>query len=549
MDDKKLINQPRDLKVALYPHQLKSVWVMEDHEENRSQVYKMDIYETDIGFLSDAVGYGKTLSMVSLVLRDRMVWDMSSKYTKKKVKSYGNNCVVRRCGELLEKINCTLILVNKSLVDQWKSELDHTPLKVKYLTSAKNISFFTPCEYDVVVVTQTTYNALLSKFVNCCWKRFIYDEPGSLKVSSMRNVYAGFHWFVTSTPKSIVSLHRSCRSSWMYNFINKDEYNLFSKYLPLITVKNTTDYLEKSWIMPKTTHHYWDCYQNMYKNVMGFVNPTVLRMIGAGNIEGAIRHLGGSKTSHVVDLVRRKKMEELEEILSKIKIYNLRCDEKKIKKWTVEKEKVDSQLIEIDNRFREILTSDCSICYETISKPVMDPSCHNIFCGECILKWCSCNDTCPLCRSTIDPSKLVYIETSIAGVKKNSDSDGDEKERLDKCSVIKKLFRKNKNSKFLIFSEWDKTFSVIKRAIGDVKIATLKGTSNQMTETLNDFRNGDCNILFLNSHKDGSGLNLPEVTDIIIYHKMDTYTQSQIIGRATRIGRSIPLNVHHLISV
>ena len=39
-------------------------------------------------------------------------------------------------------------------------------------------------------------------------------------------------------------------------------------------------------------------------------------------------------------------------------------------------------------------------------------------------------------------------------------------------------------------------------------------------------------------------LIFPETTDIIFYHKMSDLKEKQAIGRAERIGRKIPLNVH-----
>ena len=53
-------------------------------------------------------------------------------------------------------------------------------------------------------------------------------------------------------------------------------------------------------------------------------------------------------------------------------------------------------------------------------------------------------------------------------------------------------------------------------------------------------------VIFLNSKYNGAGINLQEATDIILYHEMNFNTETQIIGRANRIGRKIPLNVHHL---
>jgi len=60
------------------------------------------------------------------------------------------------------------------------------------------------------------------------------------------------------------------------------------------------------------------------------------------------------------------------------------------------------------------------------------------------------------------------------------------------------------------------------------------------------FKDGKLKVIFLNSSFDGAGLNLQEATDIILYHDMPPHTQSQIIGRANRIGRQLPLHVHHL---
>jgi SNF2 family DNA or RNA helicase len=173
----------------------------------------------------------------------------------------------------------------------------------------------------------------------------------------------------------------------------------------------------------------------------------------------------------------------------------------------------------------------------------MESSCQNIFCGECFLKWQQTNNTCPLCRNTTIPENLIYIKTE----------DVDKKQLLDK-KEIKKTKKDHlydiisQKGQFLIFSEWNETFYAIRHIISDFSYAELKGSINQRSKIIQDFKQGHIKILFLNSKNDGSGLNLQEVTDIIIYHQMDNRTQTQIIGRANRIGRKIPLNIHHLVN-
>ena len=76
--------------------------------------------------------------------------------------------------------------------------------------------------------------------------------------------------------------------------------------------------------------------------------------------------------------------------------------------------------------------------------------------------------------------------------------------------------------------------------------AHIKGSIKTREINLERYRNGNIQVIFLNASYNGSGLNLQETTDIILFHEMPTNNLSQILGRANRIGRKIPLNVHHL---
>ena len=60
------------------------------------------------------------------------------------------------------------------------------------------------------------------------------------------------------------------------------------------------------------------------------------------------------------------------------------------------------------------------------------------------------------------------------------------------------------------------------------------------------FKNGHIQVIFLNANFNGAGINLQETTDIIVFHEMENNLLTQIVGRANRIGRKIPLNLHYL---
>ena len=76
----KLVNQPPDLKVKLYPHQLASIYRMEEFESNNI-IYKDNcIIDTKMGVNADISGYGKTMSMIGLISRDKMEWNLEKPF-------------------------------------------------------------------------------------------------------------------------------------------------------------------------------------------------------------------------------------------------------------------------------------------------------------------------------------------------------------------------------------------------------------------------------------------------------------------------------------
>ena len=75
-------------------------------------------------------------------------------------------------------------------------------------------------------------------------------------------------------------------------------------------------------------------------------------MIEIGNIEGAIIALGGNKTSNIVDVILEKKKNELAELEVKIQIYRLRQDDNKILEIEDKKSRINSQINDLDNKYK-----------------------------------------------------------------------------------------------------------------------------------------------------------------------------------------------------
>ena len=414
-EDNEMILQPKNLQIKLFNHQLTAIKFLEKREASNllpvNNIFSQGNIKTNVGIFADITGYGKTASIIGLLMRDKMSWDLKTDYLHSSISAnYGNGRIIKINKEYYSRFNCNLIITNQSIIGQWKSELSNfTDLKFTCIVNKKKCDNIDPEKFDILLCSPTMFNRLVSKFPNHAWKRLIFDEPTTTKIPSMKSIMAGFYWFVTATPYMLTSMGRINRT----NFLN----SLFCNYMPMETfekliVKNDDDYVLNSFSLPQTSHIYHKCKQPLYQLINGLISDNVLEMVSAGNIEGVIRALGGNKTDNVLELVKGKKKEELDEINHKIQRYEKRKDEDRVKIWKDKQTQTLSQLTLLENRFKNILEDPCNICLDNLDKPALVPCCQNIFCGKCILQWLKNKNTCPLCRDrNLNTSKITYIET------------------------------------------------------------------------------------------------------------------------------------------
>ena len=541
------IAQPHNLRRMMYPHQLASAHEMEKLEKERCVTLQHSIYiYSTLGLLADETGYGKTISMIAVILRDKMDWNMETPFVKEKIEIEGGGRIQVVKKEEMTRVKTTLVLVSPGVYPQWQEELSYTPLKYTGITNKKDIDLIEPGDYDVMLITPPLYNKFMMTHSKTAWKRFVFDEPGHVRVAGMREITAGFTWFVTATPEAIVHHHRQCRGSMMMNMIGKDYY-VFSDHLNVVTIKNQREFLRSSYDMPQPQHIYHECYDKVYNAIKNFGMHNISRMIEAGNIDGAIIALGGTRTSNIFELIKQRKMEEMEEVKAKINIASIRNDLDRLEDWTEQKKRLDRQIEEIDSKFSEMLRSNCQICLEPIKDPVMEPSCQNIFCGFCLIEWLKNKLSCPLCRADIDPKDLICIKDKCEQtVIDEMEMPPARKTKQEKLLEI--IEGKGPGEKVLIFSNNERSFNSISKCLEEKSqmYEQIKGTLSHQKNILERYKEKDLNILLLHCVQNGAGLNLQVTDHIILYHEMPAYVQNQIIGRANRIGRKRPVKIHHL---
>lgn len=536
------VEQPREFKVNLYPHQLRSIFMMEKMEREKEIVYPSYSIKTSLGINADITGYGKTLSMIGLVLRNKMEWDLSKDFEIVKSYSYCNDTITKNYFYRYKKSNTTIVLTTSAIVNQWYREFLKTTMNVFKLNLKKDLDI-NPDDWDVIIATPSMFNLFMDKHKDKVWKRFIFDEPTVLKIPAMRPIKAGFTWFVTATPYDLLNRRRG--RGYLCSITNDISH---IDFLNTLIVKNDDAFVVQSFTMPPTKHLYYECYSPMHKVVSGLVDSKIASMIEAGNISGAIQALGGSESTNIADLVRKRTEDELEDIKDKIKKWINRQDEEKVKYWKEKEVQVLNKIKNLESRIQSMIRENCPICYECVRDPLLEPGCQNVFCGKCLFSWLESNNSCPMCRQHIDKSKLTYLKLEeIKEIKE------DEKkiEKPHKQDLVLEIIQKSDTtSRFIIYSEFNETFEIIKETLNKAKITfiEIKGSSQTRDSKLTKFRDGKVKVAFLNSRTDSAGINMQETTDIILYHTMSEAMTQQIIGRANRIGRNQPLTVHHLIS-
>ncbi len=553
--------EKKNLNINLFNHQVTSIIDLEKRE--KCEIIHNEVFvRSSIGIFADQGGRGKTLSILSLIARDKMVWDLNKDrifeeiITKGPIGLYSSNTQITK-----KKIKPTLIIVGPSLISQWILEIKNIP-KLTYYPIKKRSEIIKTVskanKYDIILCTSTMYKEFIQNFTDYSWKRFVYDEAATEHITSMSYVYAGFYWFITATYQDLP------RINGVRHFMKNIFRNIHTEIFNNIIVKNDNEYIEKSIKINDPIIKFHECINPNVFNVVGQHLPNdVAIMISAGNMSGAIKSLGGSEdtTENIIELVSKKKKMELEEAKHKVKMHEPNKNKDRLhkeifEKWEKRVKDIKKELKEIEEKYAEMFTADCEICADEMDSPVVLPCCQNFFCAKCILATIkSCKDkhkapTCPMCRAIILDSKLKVMVNKLSNVKPKEKEKPKQKvkEIKSKADTIVDIIKEKPKGKYLVFSQYHDSFALIKNQFhgNNFKFIEIKGSSDTRTKKLDDYKNGKVNIIFLNSNIDSAGLNLEMTTDIILYHNMPKHTEDQIIWRANRIGRKGTLTIHKL---
>jgi len=555
------------IKIVLKEHQKTSIYAMLDFEKNKKVSYikkciisnnristtnnnnnLKDIYieiETNYGILADKVGAGKTYMIMSLICHQQIP-------DYKPIILNSSPFTVTKYTDMKTSIKTNLIMVPHNLTLQWKEAFLNCSLNTYIISKKSHINYLSnSCDninyignFDCIIISSTMVRDFFdspNNFYDVKWARIIIDEITTIQLPTINNFNCNFIWFLTATPLEIKYIKRL--------YLKLLTESITDETLHHIIIKNNDNYVDDSMKLPNINKIIIKCLSPKELNIIkNYVDKEIITMINAGNIEGAIKKLNCNidTTENIIEVLTRKIKIELfninEELkFEQIRIYdNPKIKEEKINKLNEKIKELDLKYTGIKDRIKENSMSECPICYNILNKPILTYCCNNLFCIECLIK-CS---SCPLCRTKIEIKKCTVVS-------ENKITNSNTYQKLySKIDNLIKLIQEKPNRKILLFSEYDKTFDNLNDILKNKNItySRLIGSGITIRNIINKFEAGEINILMLNAINYGSGLNLQMATDIIIYHELKIELETQVIGRAQRLGRKEKLNVYYLLS-
>jgi hypothetical protein len=346
------------LKTNLYEHQKPIIKAMYDLENNRDFDVGTDTLlkiKTNAGVLSEPVGSGKTIDILSLILLNkipRVLPDISelnvldSEYSNafdKLVHGSYTGIIRKKFSKILTP---TIIFAGVSVINQWVHSIQtFTNLKYfpvydvrdlqrlinkivdrsinKYdIIIVKNGKISRPVILpdDIIIEEKNNHKSILyiyniiTNLRNYCWARVVIDDFDTIKLPHNAGTINGlFTWYISST-KKYMSSKKICNKQ----FNKTDELLLYSNYncgnimnnnilFNILNIRSDPEFVKRSNMLssPIFYAYIFKNPNNQYMSYLGLMNDTeameVMEMLNGDALDTAAERIG-IKTNSVADI-------------------------------------------------------------------------------------------------------------------------------------------------------------------------------------------------------------------------------------------------------
>lgn len=576
---------------TLFAHQSKSIENMLECESRIEVEMKSRIkFRSTYGILSNPIGSGKTLTMLSLLHNHPLPIEKCSAVifgnssVQLDIKDYLMDPASQGSGFMFGNIHVPrcqylpyqLVLCTKPLVNEWINEAGIAGIPIRPIftpTIVKKIVNDPPEPHSIIVVypelLQETISALSQNSPNPMLKGCAVFERVVMDDIHMANKWSHakysllslFTWFLSATPNVLdgtmltSKLRRACSTF--------SAYGMISPLAHMVRVDTVNEYVEPP-VVPK--YHY--VMTHWASDAMsGVLTDEVKHMLNIGDYTGLRNHfktiLGDEEDicKPIHELVLSSEIKELE----RLKKSKERFIENDMSTENVDA-KIESQKRKIEG-IRERVSvvnqeeAECPICMCDVERKEMTvtPCCYNMFCKDCIHTEIKARKVCPTCRASLKKSQLMNITDSgdtisLTHIAQRIDEKKIKSKGMYKTcfEAIEKIMSQDYKKKYIIFTETADSVLTYKKYLSsnmDIKLVTLSGRLNSMKKNIESLREGLANGMFLNSGSMEAGLNLQFVDEIILVGSSDNDRLKQAIGRVRRYPRTEPVIVNYVAEV
>lgn len=523
------------------------------------------------GILSDDMGMGKTLEMISLLVTDSNVSSMSK---------------------------TTLIVAPVGVMSNWSGQIayhikpDHAlRVLVYHGNNKKPMGANDFNDYDAVI---TSYGTLATEYLprgkknppsglrsqglfSVHWRRVILDEghiirnPQTKSALAATNLMAHSRWVLTGTPiinnlKDLFSLVRfigltgglerlEIFNSVLVRPLNQGDVNaslLLQALMATICLRRKKEMKFVDLKLPELSEyvhridfldHEREKYEALQAEAKGLLN-TVQRNQINGKGQDTYRHL-------LEVLLRLRQVcnhwklcgERVTSVLSAL-------ESQKVVDLTPENKRALQDMLQISIESRE----DCPICLENLHNPVIT-ACAHVFGSECIERVIETQHRCPMCRAEpLELESLVRPAVDLGETTDQPDIDTDSSSsKIEALLSILKASSKKPGTKTVIFSQWTSFLNIIQAQLetNGYKYARIDGTmrANQRDASLTALEmDPECTIMLASLAVCSVGLNLVAANQVIL---ADSWwapaIEDQAVDRVHRLGQKKPTTVWRLV--
>jgi Helicase conserved C-terminal domain/SNF2-related domain len=515
--------------------------------------------------------------------------------------------VMSGTGMKLKEVSTSLFIIPHALMGQWEAYVaNDTTLKCCFVKKRKEAELPNLIEtieqYDALFVSSTMWNSFraIHHPRNILWRRVFIDEADSIAITTDWDDINGlFYWFISAswlnlvfaggayfnvlsaytpldeTPPYVIDRVKKLQNNHYLQIPGCRHVNIVRRMCGIsanhstvainaavsqsarLIVHSSEEYIKTSFTMPTMTTRKIICATPTNIRVLdSFISREMMERLNAGDVVGALESLGmnsytESEITNAVTAAIQKELHNAKVTYEYKKTLEYSTESLKQKAIEAQEQKIasiESRISAIQERLKRTKEQTCPICYCDLTNPSVTPCCQQLFCFACLCESLKRVASCPLCRARIDNIKDIKVlgetaaQPQVQEVPKTNSL-------LNKNDSFVKFMKENPTARVLMFSSYDASFTKLEDSLdaADIKYSMLNGSQLRIAKLLREFKSGKYNVLFLNARNMGAGLNIESATHVMLFHRMSAELESQIIGRANRLGRTNPLEVVYLI--